>query len=250
METVPVVASDLLGTVGSVRAGFTTRHGGVSVGHHASLNLGWHVDDAPDRVAENWRRVSGRFGVDPANVAFLHQVHGNAVARIDAGNGVRRPAATADAAYTVAPNVALAICVADCVPVVVAGPGVIGVAHCGWRGTVAGVLPALLARMRDAVRRHAVEMRVAIGPHISESAYRVGDDVVSAFRASALDDAVVVRADRSHVDLGMAVRLQAQRAGVVEVEHVGGCSTEEAWFSHRRDAGKTGRFAGVVVRRC
>jgi purine-nucleoside/S-methyl-5'-thioadenosine phosphorylase / adenosine deaminase len=125
--------------------------------------------------------------------------------------------------------------VADCLPVAVAGPGGVAILHCGWRGMAAGIV----ARGAEAVgATHA-----AIGPGIGSCCYEVGDGVLDAF--AGLGDGV---ASGRMLDLPEVARRLLREAGVEEVESAGLCSSceEELFFSHRRDAGRTGRQAGLV----
>ena len=121
-----------------VKACVTTRAGGVSLAPFDSLNLGDHVDDSPEAVAENRRRLTDHFSIQPA---WLQQVHGIAVAHADPGL-----VATADASWTATPGIACAAMTADCLPALFcdrAGTRV-AAAHAGWRGLAAGVLEATL----------------------------------------------------------------------------------------------------------
>lgn len=235
--------------------GFTTREGGCSEGALGSLNLALRADEAPERLVENWRRVLRALGdgLTVESLALLDQVHGADVVRVERGGGPLAPVARADAAFTTTPGVVLTVRVADCVPVVVAGPGVVGVAHAGWRGTAGGVVGALVAEMAP-LAGGADRLWADVGPHISGAAYEVGPEVVEGLRAAGLSDEVFLRPgrrDRPHVDLGAAVEHQLRRAGVGRVGRVGLCTaTDPRAFSHRRDGPGTGRSAGVVVLRC
>lgn len=118
------------------------------------------------------RRLAVEFGA-PADWASVDQVHGAAVVQAtEAGN-----LGEADATFTSRSGLALAVATADCVPVVIEGPDVAGVAHAGWRGVTAGVIPALLDAMRSA---GLSPVRAGIGPSIGPCCYEVGEDVLSA----------------------------------------------------------------------
>src|SRR5579862_3069079 len=129
----------------TVRAACTLRSGGVSEAPFASLNLGLHVGDEPDAVAENRRRVQATLDL-PDEPCWLAQAHGTRVADADSGAA----AGPADAAITRASGRVLAIQVADCMPVLLASDdgGVLGAAHAGWRGLAAGVLEATVEAMQ------------------------------------------------------------------------------------------------------
>jgi len=118
-------------------------------------------------------RLSLRLGISE-EWSYPSQVHGSRVVRVS------RPgsAGTADAVYTTTPDLPLAIATADCAPVILEGPGVVGIVHAGWRGAVAGVLRAVLdAADRDGL---AIE-RAAIGPSIRPCCYEVGREVADRF---------------------------------------------------------------------
>ena len=135
----------------------TTRAGGRSAAPYDSFNLGDHVGDDPTAVAANRRRLGQGIGLGPERVAWMNQVHGTDVATVTSADG---PTPTADALVTDRPRLALAVVVADCVPVLFADPtaGVVGAAHAGRRGAADGILARTLeamtrARRRDRARR-------------------------------------------------------------------------------------------------
>lgn len=228
--------------------GFTSRRGGVSEGALASLNLALRADERPERLVENWSRVCGELGFPTDAVALLDQVHGADVLRVERGAGPLTTLGAADAAWTDRPGVLLAVRVADCVPVLLAGEGVVAVAHAGWRGTASGVVGALLAAL--AAAGFAPErLQAAIGPCISGAAYEVGDEVVAGLRAAGVPDDhfLIPSRPRPHVDLRRAVAAQLRAAGVPEPWVDPRCTaTDPALYSHRRDGLGAGRFAGVV----
>lgn len=232
--------------------GFTTREGGVSEG--GTLNLArrpWERDEA---LAENWRRAVRALHPDlaPGAVAVMHQVHGARVLRVDAGLGPLRPVGEADALVTTVRGLVLAVRTADCVPVLLAAPGGVAAAHAGWRGTVAGVVPAAVAALCEATGADPASLVAAVGPHVGGDAYEVGPEVVQGLRGTGLSDEVFLRprpGARDHVDLGAAVEAQLRRAGVPRVDRVAGCTfTDPRFFSHRRDGAAAGRQAGLVAR--
>lgn len=225
--------------------GFSLRTGGVSEGPFASLNLGRTVGDDLERVAENTRRFAAAAGVGP--LFEVSQVHGREVVRVEAGadlGAIRRR--EADALVTAAAGVAVGVRTADCVPVLLGdrASGAVAAVHAGWRGIVAGVLDAAI----DALAVDPAGLIAAVGPHIR--AFEVQDDVAHQIAAAARGaDVVLAREPRPHVDLAKAVVAQLRARGLTEVDDVGGCTlTEPArFFSHRRDAGLTGRHLSVIA---
>jgi polyphenol oxidase len=224
-----------------VDAFVTGRGGGVSDAPYDSLNLGDHVGDDPDRVKENRRRVADAAGV--AELVTGRQVHGDHVALVDA----HTVEVTADGLVTQVPNLALAILIADCVPILVVDPAPlrIGVVHAGWRGLASDVLA------------HAVEhfdssatLRVFIGPAISPATYQVGPEVAEHFRdvpgALHPDDG-----DRSRLDLRLVAVARLNKLGVPDGQiHVAREVTDggSVFFSDRAQR-PCGRFALVAKAR-
>ena len=224
----------------SVRACVTTREGGVSEAPFDSLNLGDHVDDRPEAVAENRRRLTDHFSIKPA---WLQQVHGIAVAQADPGI-----VATADASWTATPGIACAAMTADCLPALFcnrAGTRV-AAAHAGWRGLAAGVLEATL----DTLDVPAEDVLVWLGPAIGPKAFEVGPEVREIF-INQLPEAAEAfvpsdNAGKFMADIYMLARLRLAERGVTAVYGGGFCTvTDPRFFSYRR-ASRTGRFASLV----
>lgn len=224
----------------SVRACVTTREGGVSEAPFDSLNLGDHVDDRPEAVAENRRRLTDHFSIKPA---WLQQVHGIAVAQADPGI-----VATADASWTATPGIACAAMTADCLPALFcnrAGTRV-AAAHAGWRGLAAGVLEATL----DTLDVPAEDVLVWLGPAIGPKAFEVGPEVREVF-INQLPEAAEAfvpsdNAGKFMADIYLLARLRLAERGVTAVYGGGFCTvTDPRFFSYRR-ASRTGRFASLV----
>ncbi len=228
--------------LGPVVVGLTARAGGVSRGPYASLNLGDHVGDDPDAVAENRRRLADALEVE--RVLTMQQVHGTDVGLVGGGSAVP----TADALVTLEPDVALLVLVADCLPVVLADPdaGVVGVAHAGRLGLQHGVVPRTVGAMR---KHGAGGLRAWTGPHACGRCYEVPDAMAAEVERAAPGSAARTSRGTASVDLAAGVAAQLAAADV-PVETFPGCTIEDdAFFSHRRQGGTAGRFGMVVVRR-
>ena len=224
-----------------LRHGFFTRRGGVSVGGFASLNCSLSGRDERERVRENRRRAAAALGLEPAALHGLMQVHGVAVAEVDATGWAEGEGPEADALVTRRPGVALGIVTADCAPVLFADAeaGVIGAAHAGWRGAVAGVLEATVAAMeRLGARRDRVI--AGIGPCIGQASYEVGPDLREAVLARAAGDARFLApgrsADRWQFDLAGYCAARLGGLGLAAVEDIAQdtLAEEDTFFSHRR----------------
>jgi polyphenol oxidase len=220
----------------------TNRFNGVSHGPYDSLNLADHVGDADEAVAENRRRVAEAIEVSPDRLVTVRQVHGSET--VDARDATR--SSEADAIVTEERRVALAILVADCLPLLFVDEtsSRFAVVHAGWRGLASGVITRSLKHIGDA--RH---IHVFIGPSISMEGYQVGPEVADLFATVPL--AVIADGgDRSRLDLRQVATTQLLAAGVLD-EHLvrsrdvtdGG----EVFFSDRAQR-PCGRFA-LVARR-
>lgn len=247
---------------GVVDAVVTTRLGGVSHDTHATLNLGLHVDDDVDAVIENRRRAAATLGCGIDDLVVAEQVHGRRVTVVssdDAGRGGRTindaiPAT--DALVTTAPDLALVILVADCVPLILVDPvaRVLAGVHAGWRGTAAGVTTAAVDTMVD-LGADPARIIAGIGPAVDPDDYEVGDEVATAL-TEALGDAgpggpagdVVspTAPGRWRCDLVAANTVALLDRGIAR-EHIHPMPVTTAHpdlFSHRR--GDRGRFAAMA----
>ncbi|MCC7427330.1 MAG: peptidoglycan editing factor PgeF [Alphaproteobacteria bacterium] len=237
--TVPFLAAPALADP-RLRHGFFTRAGGVSDGPFASLNCSLSGKDELARVLENRARAVAAFGLPPAALVGLFQIHSPTVAVVERPWGVDgRP--QADASVTRLRGVALGIVTADCAPVLLADAeaGVIGAVHAGWRGAVAGVLEATVAVMVKLGAR-ASAIAAAIGPCIRQPSYEVGPDLCAALLAADAAHARFLapgrRAERWQFDLAGFCADRLAAAGVATVETVPADTLADAarFFSYRR----------------
>lgn len=241
--------------LGGARAAFTTRLGGVSESPFDELNLGVLTDDSDEAVIENRRRLAAALGFEPERIPIGLQVHGAELAFHSAPqqpSPFARPGSEipeVDGHVVARPGLAPLVFVADCLPVALSGPGGVAMLHCGWRGLAAG----LVAAGAEAVGATAA----AIGPGIGPCCYEVGPEVLNAFAplgeglTAAGGPKSRARVDISahrRLDLPEVARRLLREAGVERIESAGLCTSCEPglFFSHRRDAGRTGRQAGLV----
>jgi YfiH family protein len=240
-----------------VEAVVTTRHGGVSAGRYATLNLSFAVGDEAAHVRENRRRVAAVLGADLSAFVFAAQVHGSRAEVVSAADRGRGTLAAddaigpADALVTAVPGTVLAILVADCVPIVLydAAAHVLACVHAGWRGTVARTPQAALAAMRSLGTRPR-DVIAGIGPSVAPGSYQVGEEVASAAREAFGERArALLRAagpERWLFDLPAANRHALRAAGVPDSQiHVAAIPTGPGpglFFSHRAER-PCGRFA-------
>lgn len=227
----------------SVRAVFTTRHGGHSSGPWAGLNLATHVGDDAHDVMRNRALLAGQLpGADA--VAWLDQVHGATVVHLAAAP---RVPPTADAVLTRRPGLACAVLVADCVPILLASRdgSAVAAVHAGWRGLADGVIAQAVA----AFSVPPAALLAWIGPCIGPAAYGVGADLAARFTALGAGRHCLSRAGRWHLDLHGLARHALVQAGVAAVYGAPRCVHDDAraFYSYRRD-GRTGRMAALIWR--
>ena len=216
--------------------GFFGREGGVSEGMFASLNTGLGSSDDPQRVTENRRRCREALGA--AHLLTLYQVHSaDAVIVTEPWRGA---GPRADGMATRMRGVALGVLAADCMPFLFidAEAEIIGAAHAGWRGALAGVLGNTVAAMTTLGARPS-RIRAALGPCLRQPNFEVGLDVVRAFAEKHPDTeqffAPGAAADKRQFDLAGFGRAELARAGVVHLDDLDVCTLGEksAYFSYR-----------------
>jgi polyphenol oxidase len=227
-----------------VRYLITDRNGGVSGERFTSLNLGLAVGDDPAAVTANRKLAAARCGLEAGGVAWMRQVHGADVRYAAAGG---QQDGSFDAMYTDVAGLALAVQVADCVPVLLADPQarLAGAAHAGRAGLAAGVVPALVTAMTAAGgrpdRTHAI-----IGPAICGRCYEVPEQLRAEVSAVVPEAGCTTSQGTAGLDIAAGVKAQLAAAAVASVQADGRCTRESAeLYSYRRD-GTTGRFAGLI----
>ena len=234
MSVEPIHATAL----GAVPHAFFGRRGGVSTGILAGLNVGTGSNDDREAIAENKKRAIEAV-LDGAELATVHQVHSAEAVFVDAP-WPQEDRPKADAMVTDRPGILLGILTADCVPVLLADEeaGVIGAAHAGWRGALAGVTDATIALME---KRGALRDRIAaaIGPAIAQASYEVDE----AFRQRFIDEDdgnarffVTGSRGQPHFDVAGYVAHRLLRAGVGTIEKLAldTYADPDRFFSYRR----------------
>ncbi|MER6772220.1 peptidoglycan editing factor PgeF [Streptomyces bacillaris] len=232
---------------GSAHFAFTDRWGGVSAAPYGELNLGGAVGDDPAAVGANRERAARRLGLDPASVVWMNQVHGRDVAVVDGPWGPDAEIPAVDALVTTRRGVALAVLTADCTPVLLVDPvaGVVGAAHAGRPGLVAGVVPAVVEAM-TALGARPSRITARTGPAVCGRCYEVPEEM----RAEVAEAVPGTWAETSWgtpaVDVTGGVHAQLAALGVSDLHRSPVCTRESGdHFSYRRDR-TTGRLAGYV----
>lgn len=253
--------------------GVTYRYGGVSEGSFNSFNMGLHVGDNPEALAENRKRLAQVLGVDSHRLTCGEQVHGIGVTRVTedlVGKGAFSwddSIPDSDAIHTNLVNVPLLLLVADCVPVLIydAVHHAAAVVHAGWRGAIAHIVERTMDSMHDAYGTLPSACYLFIGPSIGADSFEVSEEIGEQFRQdmralglSQVDQVVrYIQRDGQitatpHVDLKGYIAACVVQKGV-PVEQVSVSSTDtmttDGCYSYRRDQGCTGRMAMFAVLR-
>jgi YfiH family protein len=224
----------------AIRHAFFTRRGGMSAGLYASLNGGLGSGDDPAAIAENRRRMCVELGVSERNLVSLYQVHSAEVVVVEEPFPLaERP--KADGMATRVPGLALGIATADCGPVLFADPdnGVVGAAHAGWKGALAGIVEATVATM-EGLGAERSRIVAVLGPTIAQAAYEVGPDFLARFRDEAPgSDRFLIPSDRpghARFDLPGFVLSRLAEAEIARASVLGLCTYADAerFFSFRR----------------
>lgn len=258
VDQLEYMASPLLDTP----HGFSTRLGGVSRGHLASLNLGHRRGDEPGRVRENYRRFCAAIGVDQTRLVMTNQVHADVVRAVDEhdikADLLGETPFEADGLTTDRPGVTLVIFSADCVPILFFDPvaRAVGACHAGWRGAAAAIAAKTVRAMEERYGCRSENLRCAIGPAIGPCCFETDEDVPDAMRTAlgALAAPFITPAEeprRYRVDLKGINRALVLDAGVRE-EHIDvsgecTCCEHERYWSHRYTRGLRGSQAAAIA---
>jgi polyphenol oxidase len=239
-------------------AGFTTRHEGVSRPPYNSLNLGTNTLDSPHNVEGNRSLLARAFGTTLDHFLTVTQTHGTDLLVIDSPNPEFSHflKIECDGIITNQPGLMIAVCVADCVPLLLHDPvqNVVAALHAGWQGTVGNIAEKGVEAMVNMFGSSPKDILAAIGPSIAPCCYEVDAPIRDAFKkAGAAWDlhAKESAAGKWQLDLAGANRRQLIDAGLgsdqIEVEPLCVSCTQELFFSYRRDDGDTGRQVGFIM---
>lgn len=237
---------------------FTTRLGGVSTGHLASLNIGIHRDDDPENVLKNYQILGNALGFDPHDLVLTTQTHTDIVTAVDkshCGAGLFGPELPqCDALITNTKGVGLVVFTADCTPILFHDPvtGAVGAAHAGWRGTAAGIAAKTVAAMTAHYGCDPQNIHAAIGPNLSMCCFETDADVPDAMIAALGQDAapyIRKQGEKFHVDLKSINALWLKKAGVTSIEISDACTMcqPDRFWSHRVTHGVRGSQGAIIL---
>jgi YfiH family protein len=240
-----------------VQHAFSTRIGGVSAPPFDSLNFGnpagFDQRDPLEAITENHRRLlKNAFSPAQYEVLRVHQVHGNRVI-VATPEGPWDNSTQADGIISTSSAQLASVRTADCAPILLCTEDGLAVAavHAGWRGVVAEIVPIAVAQLRQFHPGKA--LHAAIGPCIGPHAFEVGPEVLDAFAALFGDAPPIITRQpngKGHVDLRLAIFRQLQTKGIEEdkIDSSDRCTFRDKgeFFSHRREAGLTGRMISLI----
>jgi hypothetical protein len=240
--------------------GFTTRLGGVSTGHFASMNLRLHRGDEPEHVLKNYDILGEAIGFDPHRIVSAAQVHGDDIRLVteeDWGKGLYTSTNyEADGLMTNVPGTALIVFSADCGTVLLEDPvtGAVGACHAGWRGTALGIAGKTVREMVGHFGSRPENIRAALGPCIGACCFETDGDVPEAMRKALgpeAEAAITKTGEKYHVDLKLLNTAFLKKAGIL-AEHIDvsplctACDPDTFW-SYRRHGDKRGSLGAVIV---
>ena len=255
---ITLLSFDLLAKETGALHAITTRAGGESLPPFESLNLGLNVGDVQECVVRNYQLVSKALGIELDSFATCKQVHGDRVIEVTEKDEAKGPFShyheEADAMITKVPGPVLMVRVADCIPVLFFDPvqKVIGIAHAGWRGTVKEIAAKTAEVIVSRYNSDPARILVGIGPSIGPCCYEVDNQVRAYYEEKFPSGRNLFeeREGKNYLNLWEANRRQLLNTGIREenIELAGLCTAchPQTFFSHRREKGRTGRFAALI----
>lgn len=246
-------------------AGFTTRLKGNSEEYYASLNMGLHVHDDPNRVINNREILADAIGFPLQNWVSGQQVHGTTIRKVTSADKAMGSTSMdtaiqgVDGIYTDEPGILLTAFFADCVPIFYFSPmhGLIGIAHGGWKGTVGGIGSKMVRNWVEVEGVDPKDIFVTIGPAICEACYEVDQRIIEQVKLpnNDLKKTPYTKTSETHytLDLKQLNRQLLLNGGVIDqhihiTQHCTSCETN-LFYSHRKEEGKTGRMLGFIGRK-
>lgn len=237
---------------------FTTRYGGVSQGHLASMNIGPSRGDTPENLLKNYEILGNALGFDPKNCVLTKQTHTDiirAVTAEDAGTGLYKPAfSPCDGLITNTPGLALVVFTADCTPVLLYDEvtGAVGAVHAGWRGTAQDITGKAVAAIVRAFGCDPKNIRAAIGPNIGQCCFETDRDVPDALLETygeAIAPFISEKGNKFYVNLKAVNAHALARQGVESIDLSTDCTlcqTDRFW-SARKHRDQRGSQGAIIV---
>jgi len=257
-ENIHYLEASILAPYKKISHGFTTRHKGISRAPYNSLNLGINTDDSLQNVQGNRNLLARAFKTKTEKLVTVNQVHGADILVIDEPNKdfSHFQKIDCDGIITNQPNVMIAVCVADCAPILLFDPvkSVIASIHAGWKGTAAGIATKGVKSMSKIFGSNPDEIIAVIGPTIGPCCYEVDEIVKTSFVKNGLDweaCAKNINNEKWSLDISKANKDQLLSVGLkgknIEVADQCVSCLHDRFFSYRRNSGNTGRQAGFIM---
>lgn len=264
---VSYVSFPKLGEYKDIVHGFSTRFGGVSKNHLASMNLSFSRGDERSAVLENHRRFAKAIGYDEKRLVFSDQIHTTMIHKVteaDVGKGIVRESDLKgiDGLVTNVPNIPLITFYADCVPLYFYDPikKVVALAHSGWRGTIEEIGAKMVHVMENEYGCKAQHIICAIAPSICQNCYEVSEDVALQFinkyqcfyHGNEMDELLYKKENGKYqLNLHKACEITLLQAGILnehlDITDLCTCCNPEVFFSHRASHGMRGNLAAVIM---
>lgn len=258
----PYIEFPILKQIPFIKHGFSTRLGGVSEQHLATLNLSFNRNDKPDSVCTNYQNICKSMGIPVESLVFSDQIHDTkiycATKKDMAGKELGQKKLNGiDGLITNEPGVTLVTSYADCVPLffVDVKKRAIGLSHSGWRGTVGRIGAKTVLAMKDAFGTNSTDLLAVIGPSICQECYEVSKDVALQFESEFLTeqiDSLLVKKENGkyQLDLWKANQIILEEAGIpkenISVAAICTCCNNGLLFSHRASNGMRGNLNGFL----
>ena len=226
----------------------SNRKGGVSKAPFSSLNLGLNTDDCPENVLENRKLFFEKLGIKMSRVTQSYQVHKDKILKVTRSKVYEGY----DALITENSNTFLSVTVADCTPILIydAKNQAVAAVHAGWKGTVLDITAKTIQKMREEFKTNPKDCYVYVGTCIDENSFEVGEDVAAMFTYDLKRLDKSGRKPKFYVDLKKANVTQLIKCGVpenqIEVSPFSTVLDNDAYFSHRKEKGKTGRMIAII----
>ena len=241
-----VILPDLFSKYTNLVGGFSTRHGGASIGVYKSFNLGYSVGDNPLNVDRNIAKFCESFGFYKANLAKSHQVHGVEVLVVESPGNYEGY----DALITNRNGILIAVTVADCVPILLfdAKRKVIAAIHAGWKGSADKIVTKTVERMALEYGTECKNLKAFIGPCIGKDSFEVHDNVAQYFDSTCKKSLIeegkfLVDLQKANIDQLIELGL---KDGDIEISNYDTYQSTNMFFSHRKENGKTGRMMAAI----
>lgn len=234
------------------------KKGGSSGESQDMLNVSFAINDQPENVIQNRRRIAELLQIEPSHLVFPSQVHSSNVQQVDSSN-IKSGFSETDALITKEKGICISVMSADCIPVLLYDPEIKAIAaiHAGWRGTMAGIVSETIKSMMNNYGTVPENLYAGIGPGICQEKYEIGEEVIEAVEEYYTENEIRLllspskKQGKAYLDLWEANKLQLLKMGLIdkniEVAELCTFSNPEKFFSARR-APMEGRFsAGIML---